>query len=285
MSSPDIGIEEGWTTLEIGFRNAESYIFDQVGFVSTDDYTSLYSVMYRMCTQKPPNNWSDEMYRRFHLDAQGVGARTVARAAGKQGYHYAAALFGVWKSLETYARYAGHQLKYLDRFYVKRLRLPAISDVVFQAFGDALDLEATALGGGAVDRGRDIALLRCMKGRCSCMRGVPLTPDPVRLPGPLEEKWQACLAAQRDLPVVADRRRALALMLVLCAKDPPRAVLGDDPGRLSVAVRLAAAGQNNMVEWILKKVSEEGARELDRAVEALLDEHRGCDLLWVARPV
>ena len=65
MSSPDIGIEEGWTTLETGFRNAESYIFDQVGFVSTDDYTSLYSVMYRMCTQKPPNNWSENLYQNY----------------------------------------------------------------------------------------------------------------------------------------------------------------------------------------------------------------------------
>ena len=83
--------------------------------------------------------------------------------------------------------------------------------------------------------------------------------------------FEACVAAHdaaaRELP-----RRELALMLALCAKDPPRAELGDDSGRLSVVVRLAAAGQNNMVEWILKKVSEEGARELDRAVEALLDE-------------
>jgi len=77
---------------------------------------------------------------------------------------------------------------------------------------------------------------------------------------------------------MASRRRALALILVLCAKDPPRAELGDDPGRLSVVVRLAregpfsADGRSPMVELILKKVTEEGTREFLRALEALMED-------------
>ena len=65
-------------------------------------------------------------------------------------------------------------------------------------------------------------------------------------------------------------RRELALMLALCAKDPPRAELGDDSGRLSVAVRLATKGKNDIVEMINNKFGAEGARELDRAVTELL---------------
>ena len=76
-------------------------------------------------------------------------------------------------------------------------------------------------------------------------------------------------AAAREL-----RRRELALMLALCAKDPPRAELGDngEDGEevLYVAVRLAKMGKNDLVELILKHVAPEGARELDRAVTELL---------------
>ena len=173
------------------------------------------------------------------------------------------------EGFELYAKFASGVFKYLDRFYVKRLSLPEIQVVVSQAFGGALGLEATALSTGTEDRGRDIALLRCMQGRIS----MPAE----QRNGPLEEKWRACCAAHRDLLAMARRRRALALMYVLCAKDPPRAELGDDPGRLSVVVRLARDGpfehdgRSPFVPLILKKVTEEGTRELVRAVEALLE--------------
>ena len=118
---------------------------------------------------------------------------------------------------------------------------------------------APALSTGAEDRGRDIALLRFVQARIS----MPAE----QRNGPVEEKWQACLRVQS---AVVSRRRALALMYVLCAKDPPRAELGDDSGRLSVAVRLAKKGKNDIVEMIIDKFGAEGARELDRAVTELL---------------
>ena len=266
MSATIIPLEEGWARLEAGLRRCEGFI-DGAKSVSSREYSALYVTAYTMCTQKPPNNWSADLYQRYRVDAQQFSARAVARLAGKQGDQYVAALFVVWKSFEMYARFAEHMFKYLDRFYVKRSRMPEIQDVVSLAFSGALGLEATALSTGAEDRAHDIALLCCMQ------RRTEMTAE--RRVGPVEERWQACFAVQ---PAVASRRRALALMLVLCAQDPPRAELGDDPGRLPVVVRLAREGpfgQNGrspLVELILKKVTEEGTRELVRAVAALLEE-------------
>ena len=237
-----ISPEEGWAKLVAGLRRAEAAVLDGGApneVFSTDEYTTTTTTVYLMCTQKPPNNWSEDVYNRWRIEAQQFSARAVARLAGKQGDEYVAALFVVWRGFELYARFASGVFKYLDRFYVKRLDLPEIRKVVSQAFSGALEIEATTLGTGAEDRGRDIALLRGMQGRTS----MPLAEETWRsLPrrvGPHEEKWQACLRLQS---AVARRRRALALMYVLCAKEPPRAELGDDPGRLSVVVRLARDG-------------------------------------------
>ena len=287
-----IPLEEGWAKLEACLRRVEAG-----SVISSHEYSSLYSTSYTMCTQKPPNNWSEDVYNRWRIEAQQFSARAVARLAGKEGDQYVAALFVVLRGFDMYARFAEHLLKYLNRFYVPRLSLPGIYEVLAEAFSGALDLEATALGTGAEDRGRDIALLRGMQGRTrlflkerdNVFRWTAEGGDAEQLQraelkeamlqhrrnDPLEQRWQACLAVQ---PAVASRRRALALMLVLCAKDPPRAELGDDPGRLSLVVRLARdgpfdhEGRSPVVPLILQKVTEEGTRELVRAVAALLEE-------------
>ena len=321
--STTIPLEEGWATLDAGLRRAEGLIFDgkispdeYSRQISTDEYSTLYTTTLTMCTQKPPNNWSDDLYQRVRTEAQQFSARAVARLAGKQGDQYVAALFGVWRGFELYARYATSVFKYLDRYYVERLRVPGIHEVLAEAFSGALDLEASytivapwadaqiselprhalerlvresrdsgtpitvdaivALSTGTVGRDRDIALLRFVQARIS----MPAE----QRNGPLEEKWRACCAAHRDLLAMARRRRALALMYVLCAKAPPRAELGDDSGRLSsLVVRLAREGpfERNVppgqvprsppMDLILEKVTEQYASELVRPVEALLE--------------
>ena len=220
--------------------------------------------MYTTCTQKRPHNWSEDIYNRCRVDAQQVSARAIARLAGKQGDQYAAALFDVCKAYELYTRFAKSVFKYLDRYYVKMLGVLGIREVLAQAFIGALGLEATALSNGDGDRGHDIALLRYMQG------GTRMLAAFNERNGPLEEKWQARCTAQ-----------LLSSMLVLCAKKTPRgahrAELGDDPGRLSVVVRLAREGpfdhdgRNTLVPLILKKITDQGAPEPVQPVEALME--------------
>ena len=268
MSATIIPLEEGWAKIEAGLRRGEAgifgYVFDgnvdvKIGqLISTDDYAEMYTTMYTTCTQKPPHNWSEDIYNRCRDDAQQVSARAIARLAGKQGDQYAAALFDVCKAYELYTRFAKSVFKYLDRYYVKMLGVLGIREVLAQAFIGALGLEATALSNGDGDRGHDIALLRYMQGHTHM-----LTEE---RNGPLEEKWQARCSAQ-----------LLSAMLVLCAKDPPRAVLGDDPGRLSVLVRLAREGpfekdgRSPPMDLILEKLTDQGAPELVQPVEALME--------------
>ncbi len=75
MPATIIPIKEGWATLAAGLRRAEAaifgYVFDgdvygKIGqIISTDDYKEMYTTVYTMCTQKPPNNWSENLYQNY----------------------------------------------------------------------------------------------------------------------------------------------------------------------------------------------------------------------------
>ena len=181
-SQQTILLEEGWNKLKVGgVQKIEQILEDMQGgvyksYISTEEYSNLYTTVYTMCTQKRPHNWSGDVYQRLHADAQQFSARAIARLAGEQGYQYAVTLFNVCHAYEMYTSFAQHVFKYLNRYYVKRMSLPEIQDVLSQAFGDALGLEATALSNGDGDRAHDIAWLRYMQERTR-MRNGPTEPN------------------------------------------------------------------------------------------------------------
>ena len=290
-----ISLEAGWTVIEAGLRRGEHLSLDG-SQLSMDECAALYDMAYRLSTQRPPDNFADDLYQRFKSDVDEVSARAAARLADKQGGEYAVALEGAWKSFQLYIKLANFVFKYLDRFYIIRKNLPEIKIVAHHSFGNALSAQAAPSGR------RDIALLAVRVGSKVMVPGAQLRtvvqppmesprfnhPDDPRWADVANEqrivpdeqsldfevKWQFCLAAQRDAHAQARaRRNALALMLALCAKDPPRAEIADNQGLLCVAARLAAAGKKDVVEFILKHVAEEGGREIRRSVDRLLDPH------------
>ena len=64
-------LDEGWKKLkEGGVMKIEEILEDMQGGVykskiSTDQYSDLYTTVYTMCTQKPPNNWSEHLYNHY----------------------------------------------------------------------------------------------------------------------------------------------------------------------------------------------------------------------------
>ena len=237
--------------------------FTTVFGVAGSEYTTLYNTVYAMRWEK--RNSSKEICKRYSDHLRDVSERAVALLAGKQGIRLAVALFGVWKSFMMYAERTRRVFRPIDQCFAlghgsdSSRGARCLEDVAYLEFGEALSGAAGALSGSSADR--DIALLQA---GVHCMKNIGSSKSQV-----LDRKWQACVAA-RDAAARELARRELALMLALCAKDPPRAELGDDSGRLSVAVRLATKGKNDIVEMINNKFGAEGARELDRAVTELL---------------
>ena len=236
----------------------------QLAFTMDQDYASLQITVFKM-GHPHELGMRDHLKQRYSDHVRDVSARALALLAGKQGGRLAVAFFGVWKSFMMYTELLAWRV-----FRHLELRNPSLlEDVAYTAFRQALSGAAAALSGSSADR--DIALLqagvRCLADRV----GGP--PNNAHASSGECRAFEACVAA-RDAAARELCRRELALMLALCAKDPPRAELSDngEDGEevLYVAIRLARMGKNDLVELILKNVAPEGARELDRAVTDLL---------------
>ena len=83
-----------------------------------------------MCTQKPPNNWSEHLYNNY-CDAvkDYLSARILPRIKEKHNEAMLKELVRRWENHKLMIKFLSHVFKYLDRFYVKRLSLPELAEV------------------------------------------------------------------------------------------------------------------------------------------------------------
>ena len=90
-----------------------------------------------MCTQKPPNNWSEHLYN-YYCEAikDYLAARILPRIKEKHDDSMLRELVRRWENHKLMIRFLSHVFKYLDRFYVKRLSLPELNEVGSQSFLD-----------------------------------------------------------------------------------------------------------------------------------------------------
>ena len=141
MAQNVIMLEEGWNKLKQGGVQKIELILEDMkdgvykDKITTDEYSSLYTTVYTMCTQKPPNNWSEHLYNNY-CDAvkDYLAARILPRIKEKHDEYMLRELVRRWDNHKLMIRFLSHVFKYLDRFYVKRLSLPELADVGSQSF-------------------------------------------------------------------------------------------------------------------------------------------------------
>mmetsp|Transcript_22229 Transcript_22229/g.71840 ORF Transcript_22229/g.71840 Transcript_22229/m.71840 type:complete len:749 (-) Transcript_22229:395-2641(-) len=141
MNNHVILLEDGWNKLKTGgVLKIEEILEDAQGGVykhkiSTDEYSQLYTTVYTMCTQKPPNNWSEPLYNNYcEAVIDYLTARILPRIKEKHDESMLRELVRRWENHKTIIRFLSHVFKYLDRFYVKRLSLPELAEVGSQKF-------------------------------------------------------------------------------------------------------------------------------------------------------
>ena len=143
MANQVILLEDGWNKLKTGGVNKiEAILEDMHGGVykdkiSTEEYSALYTTVYTMCTQKPPNNWSEHLYNHY-CDAvkDYLSARILPRIKEKHDEAMLTELVRRWENHKLMIKFLSHVFKYIDRFYVKRLSLPELAEVGSQSFHD-----------------------------------------------------------------------------------------------------------------------------------------------------
>ena len=141
MSQAVIPLEEGWKKLREGGVLKIQEILEDLGDgqyskkITTDEYSSLYTTVYTMCTQKPPNNWSENLYQNYcEAIKDYLSSRILPHIKEKHDESMLKELVRRWQNHTLMIRFLSHVFKYLDRFYVKRLSLPELKEVGDQNF-------------------------------------------------------------------------------------------------------------------------------------------------------
>mmetsp|Transcript_21428 Transcript_21428/g.37551 ORF Transcript_21428/g.37551 Transcript_21428/m.37551 type:complete len:754 (-) Transcript_21428:79-2340(-) len=87
---------------------------------SKANYAELYTTVYNMCTQRTPNNWSEQLYRRYGEAMSDYVQRQVLPALkDKTDVPLMKELLHRWSNHKIYVKWMDRFFTYLDRYYVK----------------------------------------------------------------------------------------------------------------------------------------------------------------------
>jgi len=95
-------------------KNARKNVFSKA------NYAELYTTVYNMCTQRTPNNWSEQLYRRYGEAMSDYVQRQVLPALrDKTDIGLMKELLHRWSNHKIYVKWMDRFFTYLDRYYVK----------------------------------------------------------------------------------------------------------------------------------------------------------------------
>ena len=112
----------------------------------TDPLTDLYppssvpsptSTVFNMCTQKAPHNWSGKLYVSYQGALEKYLSGVVCPAIeAKNDPGMLKELGQRWDNHQVMVRWLSRLFTYIDRFYVKRLGFPSLSEIGVRKFRD-----------------------------------------------------------------------------------------------------------------------------------------------------
>ena len=134
MSQDIIPLDEGWKVIcDEGIVKLEQFLEAGVPEVMTDvgeenkhptvfqvaEFSKLYTIVYKMCTQKNPFNWSEKLYTRYgEAISHYVQQQVLPAVSGKTGLGLLSELNKRWENHKLYIKWMEKIFQYLDRYFV-----------------------------------------------------------------------------------------------------------------------------------------------------------------------
>ena len=152
MSTAVVELEDGWEKITKGAIERLQQILEQdlVGHkFDNTEYMTYYTLVYNMCTQKPPHNYSEQLYERYRLAiSKYLNTAVLPSVREKTGQYMLQEVGKRWSHHKINVRWmrqffcylvrrlhinssSAHHLLFVDqdRFHTKRLNLPNMRDV------------------------------------------------------------------------------------------------------------------------------------------------------------
>ncbi|KAK9983817.1 hypothetical protein SO802_033342 [Lithocarpus litseifolius] len=152
MERKIIELDQGWEYMENGIMKLKRILegLPEPPF-SSEEYILLYTTIYNMCTQKPPHDYSQQLYDKYREAFEEYITKTVLPSLKEKHDEFMLReLVRRWLNHKVMVRWLSRFFHYLDRYFIARRSLPALNEVGLTCFRDLVYQEVKANARDAV---------------------------------------------------------------------------------------------------------------------------------------
>ncbi|KAI3904112.1 hypothetical protein MKW92_049025 [Papaver armeniacum] len=136
MDRPVILLDHGWGLMQTGITKLIKILegLPEPQF-NSDSYMMLYTTCYNMCTQKPPHDYSQQLYEKYKEAFENYINETVLPSLREKHDEFLLReLEKRWINHKIMVRWLSRFFFYLDRYFIARRSLPPLNDVGLLCF-------------------------------------------------------------------------------------------------------------------------------------------------------
>jgi len=133
-----ISIEHGWAEMEKGIAKLRNLLENvpEEQFTASQ-YMNLYTTIYNMCTQKPPHDYSEQLYNRYRDSfIRYIADKVLPSLQDHRDEFLLQELLTRWSNHKVMVRWLSRFFNYLDRYYITRHQKATLKDVGLKCFRD-----------------------------------------------------------------------------------------------------------------------------------------------------
>ncbi|XP_010259687.1 PREDICTED: cullin-1 [Nelumbo nucifera] len=133
-----IDLDQGWEFMQKGITKLKNILegLPETQF-SSEDYMMLYTTIYNMCTQKPPHDYSQQLYDKYRESFEDYIISTVLPSLREKHDEFMLReLVKRWANHKVMVRWLSRFFHYLDRYFIARRSLPPLNEVGLTCFRD-----------------------------------------------------------------------------------------------------------------------------------------------------
>nr|CAB3463929.1 unnamed protein product [Digitaria exilis] len=157
-----IDLEEGWAFMQKGITKLKNILEGKPEpQFSSEDYMMLYTTIYNMCTQKPPHDYSQQLYDKYRESFEEyITSMVLPSLREKHDEFMLRELVQRWSNHKVMVRWLSRFFHYLDRYFISRRSLTPLKEVGLTCFRDLIYQEIKGQVKDAVIALIDRALLK-----------------------------------------------------------------------------------------------------------------------------
>ncbi|KAF5731466.1 cullin-1-like [Tripterygium wilfordii] len=147
-----IELDEGWDYMQKGITKLKRILEGkpEPQFCS-EEYMMLYTTIYNMCTQKPPHDYSQQLYEKYRESFdEYITLSVLPSLREKHDEFMLRELVKRWGNHKVMVRWLSRFFHYLDRYFIARRSLASLNEVGLTCFHDLVYTELHAKARDAV---------------------------------------------------------------------------------------------------------------------------------------